>query len=41
MNAGSPDLSFQQIIDHHNSTLAHVDAGNVSLLVRSIDEMLG
>ncbi|MFN0045534.1 MAG: isochorismatase family protein [Sphingorhabdus sp.] len=41
MNAGSPNLSFRQVIDHHNATLAQVDAGSVSLRVHSSIEMLG
>ena len=40
MNAGSPSLSFEQVIGHHNATLAQVDAGNVSLRVRNALDML-
>ena len=40
MNAGSIGLSFQQVIDHHNATLAQVDAGSMSLRIHNSHEML-
>ncbi len=40
MNAGSLDLSFEQVIRHHNATLAQIDAGKASLRVRRIDDLL-